>query len=101
MRTYLDITVMPLVLVKLQALRYQAPHGESQTVTTNKVLQLYREANINTMSGEEIGHLMAIHSVTNKEIIEDINKELSTLRTGEEVLRRVTMLDKSRISRGE
>ena len=42
------------------------------------------EANMNTMSGEEIGQMIAIHSVTNKEILEDITKDLNLLRTGEE-----------------
>ena len=53
------------------------------------------------MTGEEIGQMIAIHSVTDKKILEDITKDLSTLRTGEDVLRRVTMLDKAKdISKG-
>ena len=51
---------------------------------------------MNTMTCEKIGHLMAIHSVTNKEIMEDITKDLAALRTADDIVRRVTMLDKAK-----
>ena len=68
-RDYLDRTVTPQELTRLEALRYRGPPGQSQTATTNYTMQLYWNAGMHLMSGEDIMKLGAINSVTDKEIM--------------------------------
>ena len=39
-RKYLNIVVMPLTLQRLEMLRYKPPAGQSQTVTTQSMIQM-------------------------------------------------------------
>ena len=43
-KNYLEQAVMPLTLRQLEVLCYIPPAGQSQTVTTQTVIQMYREA---------------------------------------------------------
>ena len=44
-KEYLNMEVMPLNLQRLEVLRYKPPLGQSQTVTTQTIIQMFREAN--------------------------------------------------------
>ena len=44
-KEYLNITIMPLTLQRVEVLRYSPPNGQSQTVTTQTILQMFREVN--------------------------------------------------------
>ena len=42
-KRYLNMAVMPLTLQRLDMLRYKPPTGQSQTVTTQLLVQMFRE----------------------------------------------------------
>ena len=42
-KTYLNDAVIPLTLQRLEMLRYKPPAGQSQTVTTQHLVQMFRE----------------------------------------------------------
>ena len=100
-KDYLERTVTPIELTRLEALRYKGSTGESQTAITNKTMELYRNAEMHLMTGADIMKLGAINSVIDPEIMRELTKDLRTLRTYNEVVDRVTLLDRSNaISKG-
>ena len=96
-KDYLERTVTPIELTRLEALRYRGPPGQSQTATTNSTMQLYRNAEMHMMSGEDIMKLGAINSVTDREIMKELTKDLRNLTTYQEIVERITLLDKSNV----
>ena len=96
-KDYLDRTVTSTELTRLEALRYRGSPGESQTATTNRTMQLYRNAGMHLMTGEEIMKLGAINSVKDGEIMKELTKDLRNLRTSQEVVDRIILLDKSNL----
>ena len=44
-KEYLDMVVMPLNLQNLKVLRYKPPPGQSKTITTHTVIQMFCEGN--------------------------------------------------------
>ena len=52
---------------------------------------------MDTITGEELRHLISIHYILNKEIMEKVTKSLSTLRTSDEVVNKITIIDKAKI----
>ena len=85
----------PIELTRLEALRYRGPPGQTQTETTNRTMQLYRNAEMHLMSGEEVMKLGAINSVTDGEIMKELTKDLRNLYTSQEIVDRITLLDTS------
>ena len=42
-KTYLNMAVIPVTLQRLEMLQYKPPSGQSQTVTTQHLIQMFRE----------------------------------------------------------
>ena len=95
-KTYLDTNVAPIELTRLEALRYRGPHGQTQTETTNRTMQLFRNAEMHLMTGNDIMTLGAINSVTDGDIMRELTKDLRDLRTYQDVVNKITHLDTSK-----
>ena len=52
-------------------------------------MQLYRNAEMHLMSGEDIMKLGAINSVTDREIMKELTKDLRNLYTSQEIVDRI------------
>ena len=84
-------------MTRLEAMRYRGSPGERQTAVTDRTMQLYRNAGMHLMTGEDIMKLGAINSVTDGEIMKELTKDLRNLRTSQDIVDRVTLLDKSNL----
>ena len=73
-KAYLQTNVAPIELTRLEALRYRGPPGQSQTETTNRTMQLFRNAEMHVMTGNDIMILGAINSVTDGDIMKELTK---------------------------
>ena len=57
-KTYLNMAVIPLTLQRLEMLCYKPPSGQSQTVTTQHLIQMFRECEGFKMTPEKNTHYM-------------------------------------------
>ena len=75
-RTYLDDAVIPLTLQRLEMLRYKPPAGQSQTVTTQHVVNMFRECEGFAMTPEETLIIVMLNTITSKELMVKVNENL-------------------------
>ena len=65
-KRYLNMAVMPLTLQRLEMLCYKPPAGQSQTMTTQTLVQMFRESEGFTMTPEETLIICMLNTITNK-----------------------------------
>merc|ERR1712163_101734 len=76
-RTYLDDAVIPLTLQRLEMLQYKPPSGQSQTVPTQHLIQMFRECEGFAMTPEETLIICMLNIITNKDLMVKVNKNLT------------------------
>ena len=79
------MAVMPLTLQQLEMLRYKPPAGQSQTVTTQSVIQMFREANGFDITPKEILIICLLNTIQDKNIMIKVQEHLKETREWEEV----------------
>ena len=60
---YLEMAVMPLCLRRLEVLCYKPPAGQSQTVTTQTVVQMFREARMWDITPDDLMTICLLNTV--------------------------------------
>jgi len=75
-KTYLNEAVIPLTLERLEMLCYKPPSGQSQTVTTQHLIQMFRECKGFAMTPEETIIIVMLNTITNKELMVKVNENL-------------------------
>ena len=63
-KRYLNMAVMPLTLQRLEMLHYKPPAGQSQTMTTQTLVQMFREAEGFAMTPEETLIICMLDTIT-------------------------------------
>merc|ERR1712082_199785 len=75
-KRYLNMAVMPLTLQRLEMLHYKPPSGQSQAVTTQHLVQMFRECKGFAMTPEETLIIVMLNTITNKELMVKVNENL-------------------------
>ena len=63
------MVVMPLTLQQLEMLRYKPPAGQSQTMTTQSLVQMFCESEGFTMTPEETLIICMLNTITDKQLM--------------------------------
>ena len=73
-KTYINIAVIPLTLQRLEMLRYKPPSGQSQTVTTQTLVQMFHECEGFAMTPEETLIICMLNTITDKALMVEVNE---------------------------
>ena len=68
-KTYLNMAVIPLTLQRLEMLCYKPPSGQSQTVTTQHLIQMFCECEGFTMTPEETLIICMLNTITDNALM--------------------------------
>ena len=68
-KEYLDMAIMPLNLQRLEVLRYSLPTRQSQTVTTQTIVQMFREANGFDLNPNEVLIICLLNIIQDKNLM--------------------------------
>ena len=68
-KRYLNMVVMPLTLQRLEMLRYKPPADQSQTMTTQMLVQMFREVEGIAMTPEETLIICMLNTITDKQLM--------------------------------
>ena len=63
------MAIMPLNLQQLKVLRYKPPTGQSQTMITQTIVQMFREANGFEMTSNEVLIICLLNTVQDKNLM--------------------------------
>merc|ERR1712240_188868 len=75
-REYLNMAVMPLTLQRLDMLHYKPPAGQSQRVTTQLLVQMFRECEGFDMTPEEALIICMLNTITDKGLMVKVNENI-------------------------
>ena len=67
-KQYLDMALMPNCLQRLKVLQYKPPQGQSQTATTQTIVQMFQEANMFDVTPEEVFIIFLLTTIQDKTI---------------------------------
>ena len=71
------MAVMPLNLQRQEVLRYKPPLGQSQTVTTQTIVQMFREVNGIVMTPDEILIICLLNMIQDKNLMIKVQEQLT------------------------
>ena len=75
-KTYLDMAVMPLTLRQLEVVRYRPPPGQTQTQTTQTIMQMFREADYWNMTPEQLCKVILLNTVQTTDLMAKVQERL-------------------------
>ena len=76
-KEYLNMAIMSLNLQRLEVLRYSPLAGESQTVTTQTVVQMFREVKGFEMTPNEVLIICLLKNIQNKDIMKKVQQRMT------------------------
>ena len=94
-KTYMNMAVIPLTLQRLEMLRYKPPSGQSQTVTTQTLVQMFRECEGFAMTPEETLIICMLNTITDKALMVKVNENLTDGMSWMEVRNIIVKLDRA------
>ena len=89
------MAVMPLTLQRLEMLHYKAPAGQSQTMTTQTLVQMFRESEGFTMTPEETLIICMLNTITDKQLMVKVNENIVEGMDWTEVRNVIVKLDRA------
>merc|ERR1712240_315940 len=75
-KRYLNMAVRPLTLQHLEMLHYKPPAGQSQTMTTQTLVQMFREAEGFAKTHEETLIICMLNTITDKQLMIKVNENI-------------------------
>ena len=98
-REYMKSSVMPLTLQWIELLRYNPPQGQSQSATTQTIIQLFRECDGFTITPEEVLIICLLNTIQEKSVLIKVQEQITEESTWEEVHNLIVKIDStSRLS---
>ena len=94
-KTYMNMAVIPLTLQRLELLQYKPPLGQSQTVTTQTLVQMFRECEGFAMTPEETLIICMLNTITDKALMVKVNENLTDGMSWMEVRNIIVKLDRA------
>ena len=71
------MAVMPLILQRLEILCYKPPAGQSQTMTTQTLVQMFRESEGFTMTPEETLIICMLNTIQDKNMMIKVQENIT------------------------
>ena len=94
-KEYLNMAVMPLTLQQLNMLRYKPPAGQSQTVTTQSVIQMFCKTNCLEMAPKEILVICMLNTIQDKNMMIKVQEHIMEYMPWEEVRNVIVKIDRA------
>ena len=92
-------SVMPLTLQHIKLLRYSPQQGQSQSATTQTIIQLFREFDGFTITPEEVLIICLLNTIQEKSVLIKVQEQITDTSTWEEVCNIIVKIDStSRLS---
>ena len=100
-RAYMTSSVMPLTLQRLDLFRYSPPQGQSQSATTQTVVELFRNCEGFSITPEEVLIICLLNTIQEKSVLVKVQEGIDATTTWENVRNLIVKIDStSRISDG-
>merc|ERR1711954_584928 len=98
-KAYMVSSVMPLTLQRLDLFRYSPPQGQSQSATTQTVVELFRNCDGFTITPEEVLIICLLNTIQEKSVLVKVEEAIDSTTTWETVRNLIVKIDStSRIS---
>ena len=98
-RAYMTSSVMPLTLQRLDLFRYSPPPGQSQSATTQTVVELFRNCEGFSITPEEVLIICLLNTIQEKSVLVKVQEAIDSKTTWETVRNLIVKIDSiSRIS---
>merc|ERR1712240_411210 len=101
MRAYMTSSIIPLTLQRLDLFQYSPPQGQSQSATTQTVVELFRNCEGFSITPEEVLIICLLNNIQEKSVLVKVQEAIDTKTTWENVRNLIVKIDStSRISDG-
>ena len=84
-KEYMVNLVMPLTLQRVELLRYSPPQGQSQSATTQTIVQMFRECSGFKITPAEVLILCLLNTIQEKSVLIKVQEQITERLTWEEV----------------
>ena len=98
-KDYMKSSMMSLTLQQIELLRYSPPQGQSQSATTQTIIQLFRECDGFSITPEEVLIICLLNTIQEKSVLIKVQEQITEDSTWEQVRNLIVKIDSmSRIS---
>ena len=87
------MSIMPLTLQRVKMLKYIPPSGQSQTVTTQTIIQMFREASGFEITPNKVLLICLLNTIQDKNMMVKVQEQMTKNMTGEEVRNIIIEID--------
>ena len=94
-KEYLDMAIMPLNLQWLKILRYKPPSGQSQTLKTQTIVQMFHEVNIFEMTPHEVIIICLLNTIQDKNLMIKVQEQMTEHMNWEQVRNTIIKMDRA------
>merc|ERR1712243_232106 len=84
-RAYMTSSVMPLTLQRLDLFQYSPPQGQSQSVTTQTVVELFRNCEGFSITPEEVLIIFLLNTIQEKSVLLKVQDAIDAKTTWENI----------------
>ena len=89
------MAIMLLNLKWLKVLRYKPPSGQSQTVTTQTIVQMFREANGFKMTPNKVLIICLVNTIQDKNLMIKVQEQMTEHMDWEQVRNKMIKMDRA------
>ena len=98
-KEYMKNSVMPLTLQRVELLHYSPPQGQSQSATTQTIIQMFRECSGFDITPQEVLIICLLNTIQEKSVLIKVQEQITERSTWEEVHNLIVKIDNaSRLS---
>ena len=76
---------MPLMLQRIKLLQYSPPQGQSQSATTQTIIELFRGCDGFSITPEEVLIICLLNTIQEKSVLIKVQEQISETSTWEQV----------------
>ena len=80
-KEYMKDSVMPLTLQRIELLRYSLPQGQSQSATTQTIIELFRGCDGFSITPEELLIICLLNTIQEKSVLIKVQEQISETST--------------------
>ena len=84
---------MPLTLQRIELLRYSLPQGQSQSATTQTIVELFRSCDGFAITPEEVLIICLLNTIQEKSVLIKVQEQISETTTWEHVRNLIVKID--------
>ena len=89
----MNLSVMPLTLQRVEMLRYSPPQGQSQSTTTQTIIQMFSECNGFDITPNEVLIICLLNTIQDKLMMVKVQEQMTENMGWEEVRNIIIKID--------